>query len=137
FAYAEPNYIADAGFTRPPRRDQAPASQGRQPGEAPTTEPAPAPETPAPPVGGAPTDPLYALQWQYRPRGAGEGQSAGGAGFLSFWEAAQVGSRAVRVAVLDTGIDLSHPDIAASGNVVSGIDMIVNPERGGDDDGVD
>lgn len=138
FEYAEPNYIAEAGFTRPPRRDQAPPPpQGQQPGDAPTGEPAPAPETPTPRIGGAPNDPLYALQWHYRPRGAGEGQSEGGAGFLSFWEAAQVGSRAVRVAVLDTGIDLSHPDIAASGNVVSGVDMIVNPERGGDDDGVD
>ncbi|GIK47545.1 MAG: S8 family serine peptidase [Hyphomonadaceae bacterium] len=135
FEYAEPNYIADAGFTRPPRRDQAPAPQQQQPGQAQPSQPAP--QQPAPIAGGAPNDPLYALQWHYRPRGAGEGQSAGGAGFLSFWEAAQVGSRAVRVAVLDTGIDLSHPDIAASGNVAAGVDMIANPERGGDDDGVD
>jgi serine protease len=78
-----------------------------------------------------------ALQWHYRPRGTGDGQSAGGAGFVSFWEANQTGSRAVRVAVLDTGLDLTHPDISTSANVASGIDLINNPERGGDGDGID
>lgn len=136
FEFAEPNYIADSGFSRPPRRDQTPPppSQGGAPQQTPTQT---SPQQPPPRVGGAPNDPLYALQWHYRVRGAGEGQSAGGAGFLSFWEAAQVGSRAVRVAVLDTGIDLTHPDIAASGNVAPGVDLIANPERGGDNDGVD
>jgi serine protease len=87
--------------------------------------------------GGIPNDPLLALQWHYRPRGTGEGQSAGGAGFTAFWEANQVGSRQVRVAVLDTGIDRAHPDIAGSPNVASGADLITNTERGGDGDGVD
>ena len=41
------------------------------------------------------------------------------------------------MAVLDTGLDLSHPDIANSENVGPGVDMIANPERGGDGDGVD
>lgn len=138
FEYAEPNYIADPGFTLPPRRDTPRPPQ--QPGQTPpTTQQPTTPTTPAPtaPVGGTPNDPLYALQWHYRARGTGDGQSAGGAGFLPFWEASQIGSRQVRVAVLDTGIDLTHPDIAASGNVTSGVDMISNPERGGDNDGVD
>lgn len=134
FEYAEPNYIADAGFTRPPRRDQPPPTQ-QQPGGQ-TTTPS-QPQTPVTRVGGLPNDPLYALQWHYRARGTGDGQSAGGAGFLPFWEASQIGSRSVRVAVLDTGIDLTHPDIAASGNVAPGVDMIANIERGGDGDGVD
>jgi len=135
FEYAEPNYIADSGFTRPPRRDQ-PAPAPQQPGG--TQQPSPQTPTPqTPQVGGVPNDPLYALQWHYRPRGTGEGQSAGGAGFLRFWESAQVGSRAVRVAVLDTGLDLTHPDIRNSGNVAAGVDMIANLERGGDGDGVD
>jgi serine protease len=67
----------------------------------------------------------------------GAGQSAGGAGFIDFWEAAQIGSRTVRVAVLDTGLDMSHPDIQGSPNIAAGIDLINNPERGGDADGVD
>ena len=134
FEYAEPNYIADAGFTRPPRRDAPPPTQ-QQPGGTTTTPQQP--QTPMTRIGGLPNDPLYALQWHYRARGTGEGQSAGGAGFLPFWEASQIGSRTIRVAVLDTGVDLTHPDIAASGNVAPGVDMIANPERGGDNDGVD
>lgn len=125
FDYVEPNYIASTGFTRPPRRDQP----------APQQQPAPQPQ--APRVGGVPNDPLLALQWHYRARGTGEGFSPGGAGFLTFWQAAQVGSRTVRVAVLDTGLDLTHPDIRGSGNVAPGVDLIANVERGGDGDGID
>ena len=84
-----------------------------------------------------PNDPLLALQWHFRPRGTGEGFSPGGAGFVSFWEARQIGSRDVRVAVIDTGIDLTHPDIRVSDNLAPGIDLITNVERGGDGDGVD
>ncbi len=129
FEYVEPNYIANPGFDRlpRPREDQ---EQSDQPPQTPVT-PAPAR------VGGAPNDPLYALQWHYRPPGAGEGQSPGGAGFISFWEAAQVGSRDVRVAVLDTGLDLTHPEIHASANIAAGADMIANVDRGGDGDGID
>jgi serine protease len=137
FEYVEPNYIADSGFTRPPRRDQPPATTTPPPTTTPGTT---TPTTTTPPparVGGAPNDPLYALQWNYRSSGTGEGASPGGAGFVSFWEAQQLGSRAVRVAVLDTGLDLSHPDIQGAGNVTSGVDLINNPERGGDGDGVD
>lgn len=134
FEYVEPNYIAESGFQRPPRpkQEQPPA---QQPGANPPSQPSqPAPQAPR---GGAPNDPLYALQWHYRPHGTGQGQSAGGAGFTTFWEAQQVGSRNVRVAVLDTGLDLTHPDIRNSGNVTTGVDMINNPERGGDGDGID
>jgi serine protease len=136
FEYVEPNYIASSGFTRPPRRDLPQPQQPQQPApQQPGAQtPAPQPETAH---GGVPNDPLLALQWHYRPRGVGEGFSPGGAGFLTFWETVQVGSRDVRVAVLDTGIDLTHPDIRGSGNVAPGADLIANPERGGDSDGVD
>ncbi|MGQ0532214.1 MAG: S8 family serine peptidase [Caulobacteraceae bacterium] len=131
FEYVEPNYIADSGFTRPPRRDR--------PTQQPSSPPAPTPPAPTQParVGGAPNDPLYALQWHYRPNGTAEGASPGGAGFVSFWEAQQLGSRTVRVAVLDTGLDLSHPDMRNAANVGTGVDLINNPERGGDGDGID
>jgi serine protease len=135
FEYVEPNYIADSGFTRPPRRDQPPATTTPPPAQQPGTQnPAP---TPAPtPVGGVPNDPLYALQWHYRAT-TGANASPGGAGFVTFWEAQQIGMRTVRVAVLDTGLDLSHPDMRNAANVTSGIDLINNPERGGDGDGID
>lgn len=135
FDFVEPNYIASSGFTRPPRRDQPAPPQQTDPQQPGAQQPTPAP-APAR-VGGVPNDPLLALQWHYRARGTGEGLSPGGAGFLKFWEMSQVGSRAVRVAVLDTGIDLTHPDIAGSGNVAPGVDLIANIERGGDGDGVD
>ena len=113
FDYVEPNYVATGEFSRPPRE------------QPPTTTPAPsqpAPTTPAPAprIGGAPNDPLWALQWHFRNNGQGDGASPGGAGFISFWDAQQVGSPGIRVAVLDTGLDLNHPDIRASANVTSG-----------------
>ncbi len=137
FEYVEPNYIAGGELSLPPRRDQ---KQAPPPSQQPnsTTQPTQTPQPQAPIArGGAPNDPLYALQWHYRPRGAGAGQSAGGAGFASYWDARQIGSHAVRVAVLDTGVDLTHPDLRASANLTSGIDLITNPERGGDGNGID
>jgi serine protease len=132
FEYVEPNYIADIGWDRRPAPRPTPPQTTPQP-----TPTQPTPTQPPARVGGVPNDPLYALQWHYRPMGAGEGQSAGGAGFAAFWEASQIGSRNVRVAVLDTGLDLTHPDIRGSANVTSGVDLINNAERGGDGDGVD
>lgn len=140
FEYVEPNYIADSGFTRPPRRDQPPATTPPPPATTPPATTTPATTTPATtapaPVGGVPNDPLYALQWNYR-ASSGANSSPGGAGFVTFWEAHQIGARTVRVAVLDTGLDLSHPDIRNAANVTTGVDLINNPERGGDGDGVD
>ena len=131
FDYVEPNYIAESGFTRPPRPRTPPA---KAPPQQQPQQPGPPPPAP---VGGVPNDPLLSLQWNYRARGTGEDASPGGAGFRAFWQANQIGSRQVRVAVLDTGLDLTHPDIRASANVASGVDLITNPERGGDGDGVD
>ena len=136
FEYVEPNYIADSGFTRPPRRDQLPATTTPPPTQQPGAQ-NPTPTQPAPtPIGGVPNDPLYALQWHYR-ASTGANASPGGAGFINFWEAHQIGARTVRVAVLDSGLDLSHPDMRNAANVTTGIDLINNPERGGDGDGVD
>jgi serine protease len=132
FEYVEPNYIAASGFSWPRRPTPPPNTQAPNPPTPTPTNPAPQPA-----AGGLPNDPLLGLQWHYRPRGTGEGQSPGGAGFIAYWQAHQIGSRNVRVAVLDTGLDLNHPDIRASQNVVAGIDLISNVERAGDADGVD
>ncbi len=134
FAYVEPNYVANPGFSLPPWRQRTPPAQ---PQSAPSPQ-SPTPQTPAPArAGGIPSDPLAALQWHYRARGAGQDASPGGAGIAAFWAADQIGSRDVRVAVLDTGIDLVHPEMSASGNIAAGIDLISNVERGGDGDGID
>lgn len=132
FEFVEPNFIATTDFDRLPwnRAKQTPAPQPNP--TVPT-----GPTTPEQTAGGLPNDPLLALQWNFRPRGAGAGQSPGGAGFEAFWRASQIGSRAVRVAVVDTGLDLNHPEIRGSQNVGRGVDLITNYERGGDQNGVD
>jgi serine protease len=93
---------------------------------------------PGPAVGAGPDDPLYGYQWNYRTQGSGAGQSVGGAGFEDFWtRARQQGSRDIVVAVVDTGLDMSHPDIAGSPNVAPGIDMVSIPFYANDGDGRD
>jgi serine protease len=85
-----------------------------------------------------PNDPLLALQWHYRPRTGAAVTSAGGAGFETYWtQARQVGSRRVHVAVIDTGLDLDHPDMRGSPNIGPGIDVITSYDRSADSDGVD
>ncbi len=85
-----------------------------------------------------PNDPLYGLQWHFKNQGAGEGQSVGGASFADFWERAKVtGSRSVTVAVIDTGLQMNHPDIAGSANLGVGFDMVSDPAMGNDGDGRD
>lgn len=85
-----------------------------------------------------PDDPLWALQWHFFNNGTGEGESPGGSGFVDFWtDAATTGSRDVVVAVVDTGLDMDHPDINASMNVAPGWDMVSDPAMGNDGDGRD
>lgn len=85
-----------------------------------------------------PNDTLWELQWHFRNNGLEEGQSAGGAGFVDFWtRQGETGSADVTVAVVDTGLALSHPDIANSPNIAPGWDMVTDPAMGNDGDGRD
>jgi len=85
-----------------------------------------------------PDDPLYAFQWNYRTQGDGENQSLGGASFEDFWTRKdEQGSRDIVVAVIDTGLDMAHPDIAGSPNIGIGVDMVSVPFYGNDGDGRD
>ncbi len=85
-----------------------------------------------------PNDPLWEMQWHFRDNGADEDQSPGGAGFVDFWSrTGQTGSSDVVVAVIDTGLQLDHPDIAGSPNIAPGWDMVSDPEIGNDGDGRD
>ncbi|MEQ1780999.1 MAG: S8 family serine peptidase [Hyphomonadaceae bacterium] len=89
-------------------------------------------------VAGKPNDPLFSLQWNFRTNGAATGQSAGGAGFSDFWvKTKDLGSRDVIVAVVDTGIQMNHPDIKGSPNLAPGFDMVSDPIMGHDGDGRD
>jgi serine protease len=97
-------------------------------------------QRPGPTVGvaGEPNDPLFPFQWDYRSQGEEDGQSAGGAGFEDFWtRAAEQGSRDIVVAVIDTGLDMDHPDIRNSPNVAQGVDMVSIPFYANDGDGRD
>jgi len=77
------------------------------------------------PVAITPNDPLFGLQWHFKSQGSDAGQSAGGAGFVDFWtDRENQGSSEVVVAIVDTGLQMDHPDIVASGNVVAGWDRV-------------
>jgi len=139
FEYAEKNYVIDVGFDRIPffsKKKGTTTPTSTAPGV-----PAPAPADPNAEIaatGALPNDPLLAFQWDMRARGTGADQSPGGAGFETFWtNARQVGRRAVRVAVIDTGIELAHPDMRGNANIAPGIDLIVDYDRAGDGNGVD
>ena len=136
FDYVEKNYVIDVGFDRLPFFPRKPAAK--------TTTARPTPAGPAAPgaelaaTGDLPNDPLLPLQWDLRARGSGAGQSPGGAGFEPFWATArQVGHRAVHVAVIDTGVDMNHPDMKGSPNLAQGIDLVVDYDRAGDGNGID
>lgn len=85
-----------------------------------------------------PNDPLFDLQWHYKSQGSEAGQSAGGAGFVDFWtDQASQGSSEVVVAVVDTGLQMDHPDIRDSVNVVAGWDMVSDLDVANDGNGRD
>lgn len=87
---------------------------------------------------GAPNDPLFGLQWHFKDNGGAAGQSGGGAGFNGFWtKTKDKGSRDVVVAVVDTGLQMNHPDIKGSPNLAPGYDMVSDPMMGNDGDGRD
>lgn len=133
FEYVEKDFIFQNQFVRSPR----PTDPGTSPG---TTAPADAIPGDAPvtlaPV--APNDPLWSLQWNFQNNGEGEGKSAGGAGFQDFWTSqANTGADNVVVAVVDTGLQMRHPDIRDSPNVAPGWDMVSDPRMGNDGNGRD
>jgi serine protease len=85
-----------------------------------------------------PNDPLFGLQWNLKDNGSAAGQSAGGASFSDFWTRSKLtGSRSVTVAVVDTGLQMNHPDIKGSANLAPGFDMVSDVAMANDGDGRD
>ena len=85
-----------------------------------------------------PNDPLWKLQWNFLGQGTGENQAAGGAGFVDFWTSqATQGSDEVVVAVVDTGLEMAHPDIKDSPNLAPGWDMVTDINMANDGNGRD
>ena len=113
FEYVEKDFIFDHQFARRPVTVPLPAAFG-------------------------PDDTLWELQWNFLNNGTEAGESAGGAGFVDFWSRSGItGSTEVTVAVVDTGLALSHPDIVGSPNIAPGWDMVSDPVMGNDGDGRD
>lgn len=83
-----------------------------------------------------PNDPGYAQQWHYRDNGSGSDESPGGINLPQAWERT-VGSSASVIAVIDTGILPSHPDITGSPNLLPGFDMISDTFTANDGDARD
>jgi serine protease len=135
FEYVEKDFIFENQFVRRPPSGSPSTSSGvtpdsGTPSTGTTTKPVKLEVTP--------NDPLWGLQWDMKPRGSGEGQSLGGAGFQDFWTRQGIeGSSDVVVAVVDTGLQMSYPDIAASANIAPGWDMVSDPRMGNDGDGRD
>lgn len=133
FEYVEPDFIFQNQFARKPKDMPVGTPGTSTPGGSagsggPATQPA----------SFNPNDPLWALQWHFHDRGTGEGRTPGGAGFESFWSRqGLVGSDGIVVAVVDTGLQMNHPDIAASPNIMPGFDMVSDPRMGNDGDGRD
>ena len=133
FEYVEPDFIFQNQFVR--RNKDAPqpdTTAGTGTGTTGGTN------TPTQPATFRPNDPLWSLQWHFRDQGTADGRSAGGAGFETFWNRqGTTGSRSVVVAVVDTGLQMAHPDIAGSPNIMPGWDMVSDPRMGNDGDGRD
>lgn len=110
-AYAEPNYIVRLSLPEGPV--------------------APGPESVgAESVSGAPNDPRFSEQWALSNSGQSSGVTGADISALSAWTMSK-GSDSVVVAVIDTGVDYSHPDLAA--NIWTNSGEI--PGNGIDDDG--
>ncbi|HEY5717521.1 MAG TPA: S8 family peptidase, partial [Motiliproteus sp.] len=71
-----------------------------------------------------PNDPFYSLQWHYPMINLPQA-----------WDIETGSSNPVTVAVVDTGVVLSHPDL--QGQLVAGYDFISDPLRAGDGNGID
>lgn len=125
FEYVEKDYIFENQFARKPRPDTPATGTDVTPDVITDTTI-------------TPNDPLWELQWHFQNNGTGEGESVGGSSFQEFWTRQGTdGSADVVVAVVDTGLQLEHPDIKDSPNIAPGWDMVSDPRMGNDGDGRD
>ncbi len=98
--------------------------QVTQPGQGTTN-----PVTPVDPV--TPSDPYYSTLWAMR---APLGTSMGGIDATHAWRT-NTGSPDLMVGVIDTGVDLTHPDLSGNVDTVNGRNFITGGGNGQDDNG--
>lgn len=136
FEYVEKDYIFENQFAKRPPQPETPTVNG---GDSGTQNGAgEGGTTPVITTAVTPNDPLWSLQWHFMDNGTDDNESMGGAGFQDFWSRqGTTGSEQIVVAVVDTGLQMSHPDILSSPNVAPGWDMVSDPRMGNDGDGRD
>lgn len=86
-----------------------------------------------------PDDPSFGLLWGIRNTGSNEPQGTAGVegadvNALKAWDLTK-GSHAVRIAVIDTGIDYNHPDLKANVDAEHGYNFVANTKDAMDDHG--
>ncbi|MDZ4287604.1 MAG: S8 family serine peptidase [Prosthecobacter sp.] len=72
-----------------------------------------------------PNDPLYAQEWHLKNTGQGGGKVGTDINVLGPWDTYQ--GEGVRIAILDDGLDLLHPDLAANADTANHYDWNDNP----------
>ncbi len=86
-----------------------------------------------------PTDPSFGKLWGLRNTGANEPQGKAGVegadiNALKAWDLT-TGSRKIKIAIIDTGIDYTHPDLIGNVDGASGYNFVKNTKDAMDDHG--
>ncbi|MBP9681006.1 MAG: S8 family serine peptidase [Bacteriovorax sp.] len=123
--YAEPNYIYSA--TVMPKESMGDSKK--------RCEPSPF----ASGLSASPNDPSFGQLWGLKNSGSNEpkgkvGVEGADINALSAWELTK-GSSKIRIAVIDTGVDYNHPDLAGNVDSESGFNFVNNTKVALDDNG--
>lgn len=70
-----------------------------------------------------PNDPLFGAQWALRNTGQGGGVAGHDISAVGAWDVTR-GSDAITVAIIDEGVDYTHPDLNVAGKLVAGYDAL-------------
>jgi subtilisin family serine protease len=70
-----------------------------------------------------PADPFFDSQWHLKNTGQGDGVAGADCNAEEAWDHSW-GSNEIKVAIIDNGFDLSHPDLGPIGKIVAPIDVV-------------
>jgi len=118
--FAEPDYIVTADFARKK--------------VSPTPTPTVTPDPGSPPNAWLPNDARFLDEWAMVPAGT-QGGSAYGLGIAPLWKQGIQGRSSVIVAIVDTGVDYNHPDLAGNVDRANGYNFVSDTSDALDDGG--